>query len=244
MKSFSLFAHFVKESSAEVFVNKHVYLTAFVALVLLGNTETLWPILGVPAESTTSIVLSVVTALLTFVVLAQIVLIQKKKHGGSGELSFIVPTFLLYNIYYTAVFFAALVIPVSLFYFPFVAFKLNTHLAGLIAFYVLVALSVIGAFFMNILFFMVPLIAVLDDEVARKFFKESSNLTRKNFKLVAWIAIVSLLVEFSFLAFSFIQEPLMKALATFAYSIPDAYFTLVLTVAMVKIFYYLKNATA
>jgi len=242
MKSIHLFWHYLRESSSEVLINKHVYVSAFLALVLLGNAESLWPFLGISPESTTSIVLTVVTALLTFVILAQVVLIQKKKHGGVGELSFIVPTFLLYNIYYTMVFFAALVFPISLFYIPFVALKLNTHLAGVVFFYLFVAATMIGAFLVNVYFFMVPLIAVLDDEVTGKFFKASRLLTKKNFLLVALIALASLLLEFSFLAFSFINEPVLKAIATFAYSLPDAFLTLVFTVAMVKIFYHLKNA--
>lgn len=242
MKSISLFWHYLKESSSEVLINKHVYVSAFFALVLLGNAESLWLFLGVGPESTTSIVLTVVAALLTFVVLAQVVLIQKKKHGGEGELSFIVPTFLLYNIYYTMIFFAALVLPISLFYIPFVGLKLNTHFAGVVLFYAFVAATIIGAFLVNVTFFMVPLVAVLDDEVTGKFFKASRVLTKKNFSLVAWMALASLLLEFSFLAFSFITDPVLKAGATFVYSLPDAFLTLVFTVAMVKIFYHLKNA--
>ncbi len=242
MNSIGLFWHYLKESTSEVLINKHVYISAFFALVLLGNAESLWPFLGIGPESTTSIVLTVVTALFTFVILAQVVLIQKKKHGGDGQLSFIVPTFLLYNIYYTMVFFAVLVLPISLFYIPFVGLKLNTHMAGVALFYLFVVATIIGAFIVNVYFFMVPLVAVLDDETTGKFFKASRVLARKNFKLVGLIALASLLLEFSFLAFSFITEPVLKAAATFVYSLPDAFLTLVFTVAMVKIFYHLKNA--
>lgn len=242
MKSLGEFWHFVRESSLEILANRRVYISAFIALILLGNTESLWPALGVSPESTTSIALTVVTALLTFVVLAQIVLIQKKKHGGEGQLSFIVPTFLLYNLYYTMVFFAALFLPAALIYIPFVTLKLSAFLAGQILFYLLMLAVLAGAFYLNVLFFLVPLVAVCADDVTEKFFKVSRVLARKNLGVVAWLAFFSLLLEFSFLGLSFIDGPLEKAIATFLYSLPDAFFTLALTVAMVKIFYQLRNS--
>lgn len=241
MNSLHEFKHFVTESTLEVMANKHLYTTAFLALVLLSNVESLLALTGLTSDSASGLFISVAVALLAFVVLAQIVLIQKRKHGGEGELSFVVPTFLLYNIYYTMVFFAVLFFPIALLNIPFRALNLNTHIAGQIAFYILVALDVVVAFLISVLFYMVPLIAVCDDEVTRKFFKASRTLVKKNFKLVAWLAFASLFLEFSFLAFSLIQEPVLKAAGSFAYSIPEAFFTIVLTIASVKIFYQLKN---
>lgn len=241
MKSLQEFKHYVTESTLEVLANKQLYLPAFLALVLLSNVESLLALGGLTPESAASIFLSVAVALLTFVILAQIVLIQKRKHGGEGELSFVVPTFLLYNIYYTMVFFAVLFFPVAILYIPFLALKLNTHMAGQLAFYVLVALNVVAAFLVSVLFYMVPLIAVCDDEVTGKFFKASRTLVKKNFKLVAWLAFATMFLEFSFLSFSLIQDPTLKAGASFIYSVPEAFFTIVLTIATVKVFYRLKN---
>lgn len=241
MKSLQEFKHYVTESTLEVLANKQLYLPAFLALVLLSNVESLLALSGLTSDSASGLFISVAVALLAFVVLAQIVLIQKRKHGGEGELSFVVPTFLLYNIYYTMVFFAVLFFPIALLNIPFRTLNLNTHIAGQIAFYFLVALNLVAAFLVSVLFYMVPLIAVCDDEVTGKFFKASRTLVKKNFKLVAWLAFATMFLEFSFLSFSLIQDPTLKAGASFIYSIPEAFFTIVLTIASVKIFYLLRN---
>lgn len=212
MKNLKLFWNFFKESAGEVVANKMVYVSAFFALVLLGNMDTLYPILGVSEESTIYIVLTIISTLLIFIVLSQIVLIQKKKHGGTGELSFFVPTFLLYNLYYSFLFFVGLL------------------------------LLIVPGLYVLVFFSMVPFIAVLDDEVQGKFFKKSRELVKKNIGLVAWASFFNLLIEFSALLFSPIQDPTTKAICNFLFSIPDAFITMVLTIAMVKIYYYLKNA--
>jgi hypothetical protein len=211
MKNLRMFWHFFKESAEEIFANKKVYLPAFLALLVLGNMETLFPFLGVNAESNIFILLTVITSLLTFVVLSEVVLIQKKKHGGTGELSFFVPTFLLYNIYYSFLFFLGLI------------------------------LLVVPGFYALIYFSMVPFIAVLDDETSGKFFSKSRELVKKNTGLVAWASVIGLLLEFSALLLTPVQDPVLKMILTFFYSIPDAFLTLVITLAMVKIYYYLKN---
>lgn len=211
MKNLRLFWHFAKESSAEVVANIRVYFSAFLALVFLGNTDTIYPLLGVSEESTIYIVLTVIATLLIFIVLSQVVLIQKRKHGGTGALSFFVPTFLLYNLYYSFLFFLGLL------------------------------LFIVPGLYVLVFFSMVPFIAVLDDEIDGKFFKRSRELVKKNIGLVAWASFFNLLVEFSALLFSPIQDPTVKGVLNFLFSIPDAFITLVLTIAMVKIYYYLKT---
>lgn len=211
MIKLKLFWHFFKEAALEIIANKKVYVPAFLALVVLSNMESLFPYFGVAAESNVSIFLTVVTSLLTFVVLSEVVLIQKKKHGGTGELSFFVPTFLLYNIYYSFLFFLGL------------------------------ALLIVPGFYALIYFSMVPFIAVLDDETSGKFFSKSRELVKKNFGLVAWASIIGLLLELSALLVTPIQDPLLKTIVTLIYSLPDSFLTLVMTISMVKIYYYLKN---
>ncbi|MGZ3790446.1 MAG: hypothetical protein ACXVLQ_18075 [Bacteriovorax sp.] len=211
MEGLTLFWSFLKEASAEVWANKKLYLSAFLALILLGNVETIYPFLGVSEESNVFIVLTIFATLLTFVIVSQIVLIEKKKRGGVGELSFFVPTFLLYNLYYSFLFFFGLLLLV---------------LPGLYAL---------------VFFSMVPFVAVLDDETEGKFFKKSRELVKKNIPLVVWASVINLLIECSSLLFSPIQDPIVKAVASFFYSIPDAFITIAMTIATVKVYYRLKE---
>ncbi|MDD4975718.1 MAG: hypothetical protein PHY93_15280 [Bacteriovorax sp.] len=211
MKGFKFFWSFVKNSYVEILENKPTYLSAFIALIFLGNVETVFPMLGVVAESNVFIFLTIAATLGTFIILSQVVLIQKKSHGGTGELKYFVPTFLLYNLYYSFLFFAGLLF------------------------------LVVPGFYVLIFFSMVPFVAVLDDECQGSFFKESKLLVKKNIGLVAWASVTNLLVEFSALLVSPIQNQTIKGVANFFISIPDAFFTLLMTVATVKIYYYLKR---
>lgn len=211
MSGLKLFWSFSKSASLEILENKRIYLSAFLALFFLGNAETLFPLLGVGEESNAYIILTIVTTLLSFVVLSQVVLIQKKKNGGSGELTLFVPTFLLYNLYYSFLFFGGIL------------------------------LFVIPGIYVLIFFSMVPFIAVLDDSAEGQFFKKSHELVKNNLSVVIWASVINLLVECSAFIFSPIHDPVMKAIANFFYSIPDAFITLVMTIAMVKVYYHLKQ---
>jgi hypothetical protein len=211
MEGLKIFWNFFKAACQEVIANKKIYLTAFFALVLLGNAETFYPLLGVSEESSVYIILTIVTTLMIFIVLSQVVLIQKKNHGGTGELSFFVPTFLLYNLYYSFLFFLGL------------------------------ALLVVPGLYVLIFFSMVPFIAVLDDEVNGGFFKKSRELVKKNVGLVAWASLINLAMESSALFSSLIQDKNTKAVVNFFYSLPDAFLTIAMTITTVKIYYYLKN---
>lgn len=85
-----------------------------------------------------------------------------------------------------------------------------------------------------------PLIAALSPS-SENFFKRSIILVKKNVKLVAWVSITSALLEFLSLAFSPIQDPATRWILTAIFSIPDAVLTIVLTIASVKVFYYLNE---
>jgi hypothetical protein len=211
MKGLKLFWTFFKNAGAEVLENKPTYIGAFVALFLLGNVETIFPLIGATPESMLSIIFSIFTTLMTFIVLSQVVLIQKKSHGGSGELKYFVPTFLLYNLYYSFMFFLGLLC------------------------------LVVPGFYILIYFSMVPFIAVLDDESKGQYFKESKLLVRKNLSLVAWLCLINLILEFSVLLLLPVENSTTKAVANLIFSIPDAFLTLVMTVTSVKIYYFLKR---
>ncbi len=201
-------------STNDVFKNYKSFISAFLALIFLTNIESLLPYLGIGEESSLSLFLTFATTLLVFVVVSQVVLIEKRKRGGSGELAFFVTTYLLYNLYYSFLFFIGL-------------------------FFLL-----IPGFYILVYFSMAPLIAVLDDNVGVKYFQRSIELVKLNTSLVAWASVVNLLLESSALALSPIHDPKIKMAATFIFSIPDAFLTIISTVAFVKIYYYLCDLHA
>lgn len=213
MGELKLFWEFNKISFCEIQDDKKTYLSSFFALVLLSNIESFFPVMGVVPESNTFIALSIFSTLAIFVILSKIVLIQKIKKGGTGELMYIVPSFLLYNLYYSFLFFGG------------------------------IFLFIIPGFYSLIFFSLVPYVAVLDDECQGSYFKESKLLVKKNIKLVAWASIINLVVELLSLSTSLIQNSSLKALTNFIFSIPYALVTMVLTVTFVKVYYFLKEAT-
>ncbi len=211
MSSLNLFWDFIKASNRELFADKKNYFLAFIALLCIANIELLYPLLGISNESTSYIIFSLLSTVFVFFVISQVVLIEKKKQGGVGELAYFVPTYLLYNLYYSFLF-----------------------LFGLL-------LLFIPGVFALIFFAMAPLIAVLDDEAEGNYFSKSRILVKKNVKLVAFAVIINLILECSTLLLIPIQDPLLKAVTTFLFSLPDAYLTLLMTLVMVKIYYFLKR---
>ncbi len=211
MKSFWQFWEFAKASSREVLEDKKTYLNAFLALILLDNLETIYPMFGVGEETNTFLGLTILATLLSFIVLSQVVLIQKRKRGGDGELKYFVPTFLLYNLYYSFLFFAGLL------------------------------LLIIPGFYVLFYFSMTPLVAVLDDDATGSYFKKSKLLVQKNLPLIVWTSLLNLVVDLAALLMTPIQDPLIKIIFKLVFSIPDAFFTLIMTVVTVKVFYYLKD---
>jgi hypothetical protein len=231
-----LFWSFGKISVHEILDEKSVYLNAFFALIFLDNMETIYSLLGVSEESGTFIALSVTATLFSFVVLSQVVLIQKRKKGGTGELKYFVPTFLLYNLYYSFLFLTSLLLLV----FPGYYIIFSHFHAPAIASILLIPLFLPGLFFL-FYFSMVPFIAVLDDEISGKFFKKSISLVKKKLPLVACTSLAYLAVELAAILITVIQDPMAKIIFKLILSIPDAFFTLVITVITVKVYYYLVN---
>ena len=211
MNGLKLFGSFFKTSIKQILEDKKTYYKSFFALVFLGNVETLFPFLGAAPESVYYIFLSVFTTLLTFIILSQVVLVQKKLQGGVGELKYFVPTFLLYNLYYSFLFF------IGLFLF------------------------IVPGFYVLIFFSMVPFIAVLDDECEGSFYEASKLLVKKNVGLVVWATLINLLIEFSALLITPIENAVVKGSLNLVYSLVDSFITLVMIISMVKIYYYLKR---
>lgn len=211
MKSFILFWGFAQASVSEILSEKNKYLSAFFTLVFLDNLETICLLSGLGEESNVFIGVSVLATVLSFIVLSQVVLIQKRKRGGDGELKYFVPTFLLYNLYYSF-----------------------TFLIGLL-------LLIIPGFYFLFYFSMAPLVAVLDDTSEGEFFKKSRHLVKKNLPLVVWTSILNLMVDIAALLIIPIQEPSLKIVGKFVFSIPDAFFTVVMMVVTVKVYYFLRD---
>jgi hypothetical protein len=107
-------------------------------------------------------------------------------------------------------------------------------------------------FFLGLIFFVVPglwvliflsqapLIAALGSTKG-SLFKASVALVKKNIKLVAWISVTTVLLEFFSLAFAPIADQKLRFLLTAIFSVPDALLTLVLSIVSVKVFYYLSE---
>lgn len=211
MEGFNLFWDFAKDSTHEILNNKKMYLNAFLALVFLDNVETIYPLFQVGEDSATFYGLTIIATFLTFIVLSQIVLIQKRKRGGVGELKYFVPTFLLYNLYYSFLFF------IGLFFL------------------------IIPGFYVLFYYSMVPFVAVLDDGANGSFFKLSKKLVKKNLPLIVWVTLTNLVVDISGLLLTPVKDPAVKMFSKLFFSIPDAFFTLVMTIVTVKTYYYLVN---
>ena len=211
MDDLKLFWSFNISSYEEIMNNKKNYLNAFLALILLGNLESFFPLIGVLQDSNAFIFLSIMTTLATFIILSKVVLLQKIQNGGTGQLRYMVISFLLYNLYYSFLFFAGIL------------------------------LFVIPGFYVLIFFSMVPFVAVLDDDCQGSYFVESKILVKKNIKLLSIASIINLLVEFSSLLTSPIQNATVKAITNLIFSVPFSFITLVMTVTFVKIYYYLKK---
>jgi len=211
MSGKKLFINFFRSSIQEILNNKSHFLLAFVSLLFIDNFETLYKAFGGNEESLTFFLLTFLSTLFSFIVISKVVLNQKRKNGSDDELKYFVPTFLLYNLYYSFLF-----------------------LAGLL-------LLVVPGFYVLFYFSMAPLIAVLSDNVSGNYFLESIRLVKKNVPLVIWTSLFNLFLEFSVLATTPIQDPVLRMISKFLFSIPDAFFTIVITLVSVRVYYYLQG---
>jgi len=101
-------------------------------------------------------------------------------------------------------------------------------------------LFVIPGIWVLLFFSQAPLVAALAPS-SENFFKRSVKLVKKNVKLVAWISISTVVLEFLSLAFSPIADQKVRFILTGIFSFPDAILNIILTIAGVKIFYYLNE---
>jgi hypothetical protein len=215
MNSFVLFKDFFGMAFREVFEDKKLYIKIILSLIFLGNLEPLVSLFGVGSEGWLNIFISILITFGTFVVLSQVVLKEKIKKqpeaATTHELKYFVSTFFLFNLYYSFLFFVGLLF------------------------------LIIPGLLVLIYFFMVPFIAVLDDNLESGYFKRSIQLAKKNVGLVSIVSIFILILELSSLALTPIQNPLIKLVSSLVFSIPDSFLTVILTIVSVKVYYFLSE---
>jgi hypothetical protein len=165
IKSFNIFTQLFKKSQKQVFEKKVIYFPVFLFLIILNNTETLYKLLGFSSRDNSSIWLTLVVGVLNFIVITQIVMWQKKTKTSDDKLIYVLLTYLLYNLYYSFLFFLGFI------------------------------LLIVPGFYALIYFFMAPLIAILDDSNSGEYFKRSRVLVKKDVWLVALISFSTLLFE-------------------------------------------------
>ena len=216
MNAFLQFKTFFTHCSREVFQDKKSYFKIIFLLVLLGILEPVLSLIGLEGEGWANILLSILITLGTFIVLSQVVLKEKIKKfpitAQSHELKYFVSTFFLFNLYYSFLFFFGLVF------------------------------LIVPGLWVLIYFFMVPFVAVLDDNIEAGYFKRSVELVKKNVGLVSIVSLLILALELASLLLAPIQNPLMKLIFSLIFSLPDAFLTVVLTMVSVKVYYFLCEA--
>ena len=215
MNSFLLFKDFFGISFREVFEDKKYYFKIILSLIFLGNLEPLVSLFGVGGDGWLNIFISILITFGTFVVLSQVVLKEKIKKqpeaATTHELKYFVSTFFLFNLYYSFLFFAGLLF------------------------------LIIPGLWVLIYFFMVPFVAVLDDKLDSGYFKRSIQLAKQNVGLVSIVSILILVLEFSSLVLTPIQNPSIKLVTSLVFSIPDSFLTVILTIVSVKVYYFLSE---
>lgn len=210
MSSTQEFISFVEQGYFEVKNNFKIYRNLFFSLIVLANLDEAYKSIGGVDGDGISILFSLLSIFLTFMISAKVILMNKKNLLPNEKLIYILLPFLLYSFYFSMIFLLGLVLLI---------------IPGIL---VLIYLS------------QAPLIAALAP-VDENFFKRSITLVKKNVKLVAWVTLTSLFLEFATLLFEPIADQKVRWAISGLFSIPDAFFTLVLTVASVKVFYYLNE---
>jgi hypothetical protein len=217
MNSFLLFKDFFSQGCREIFQEKRTYFRIIFLLIVLANLEPVLNLFGLESEGWINIILSIFVTLGTFIVLSQVVLKEKIKKipeaSHNHELGYFVSTFFLFNLYYSFLFFIGLIF------------------------------LVIPGLWVLIYFFLVPFIAVLDDSLDSGYFKKSIELVKKNVGLVSIVSIFILVLEFSSLLLSPIQNSSVKLISSLFFSIPDSFLTVVLTIVSVRVYYFLSESS-
>jgi hypothetical protein len=210
VSSTKLFFKFVKEGILEIRENISKYWALILVLIIIGNLEECYKAFGGQEGDSGTIAISIITIVLTMIITAKVILMNKRNVTTKDKLIYILIPFLLYSFYYSLIFLLGIV----LLFVP--------------GFWALVFLS------------QAPLIAALSPN-GEKIFMRSIALVKKNIKLVIWISVSSILLEFMSLALTPIASSQIRLILNALISVPDAFFTVAITTASVRIYYYLES---
>lgn len=214
MNSFKLFFSFYRQSFQVFWDDLAKYLGAyfsFVAIDLLASIP--WEGIGFPQNSPAEIGLNIFIAILSLIVIVNVVLIEKSKYlqRQKEALIYAAPTYLIYTLY--------------------------TSIIMLLGFLCLIIPGIILA----VCFGMVPLASVLIDNDSVNYFKVSYRMARKNALLIIAFGVATLLVEVPGFLFDFIPSWQVRLGLNVVYSILDGAILVALTITSVRVFYHLKQ---
>jgi hypothetical protein len=242
MTSFYLFTHFFKESYQTFVRDFSKYLGSYIAFVAISFLASIpWAGIGFESNGTYEIMMGILVAILSLVVIVNVILIEKAKakNKEKEELIYAAPTYLIYTLYTTVILlagFSTLIIP-GIF---MSAFSGLVRLHSVIFITGLICLIIPGII-LAILFGLVPLASVLIDNDSVNYFKLSYRMARSDMWLVFFYGLCSLLIELPTFAFDLFPDWHMKLIFNLLYSFVDSAILTALTITSVRIFYHLKQ---
>jgi hypothetical protein len=214
MESIKLFGTFLKVSLHVFKTEFRTYLNSYIALVIIGLIASCpWEGMGFESNSVYEIILGLIVGILSLVVVVNVILIEKAKFKGSTkeELLYATPTYLIYTLY--------------------------TSLIMLAGFLCLIVPGIV----LGVFFGMVPLASILIDNDDVNYFKLSYRMARADPWPIICFGLASLLIELPTFAFDLIPDWHLKLLFNIIFSFLDSALMIIVTLASVRVFYYLKQ---
>lgn len=214
MNSFKVFFSFLGLSFREFALNKKDYFQSCVALFCINLiTSVPWQGMGYESNSLYEILCNVIAALLSLVVIVNIVMIEKSKvkERAKEGLLYTIPTYFIYTLY------CMIIISMGLFLYL---------VPGILAYLVLL---------------MVPLSSVLIDNDSVNYFKVSFQMFKKEPLLIFLLGIATIISEGVFFLFDMIPDWQLAMVLEILYGFLDAVLVTLVTMTSVKIFYHIKK---
>ena len=214
MKSFTIFFNFFGLSFKEFSLHKKDYFQSCVALFCINLITSIpWQGMGYESNGIYEIIANIVAALLSLVVIVNIVMIEKGKTKDRPKegLLYTIPTYLIYTLY------CMIIISMGLFLYI---------VPGILAYLVLL---------------MVPLSSVLIDNDSVNYFKVSFQMFKKEPLLIFILALATIMSEGIFFLFDLIPDWQVAMAIEVLYGFIDAVLITLVTMTSVKIFYHIKK---
>ena len=217
MKSINLFKNFLSESITDFKNNKSLFFTSAIWMLIFCLLSCIpWEAMGFESGSGWEISVGVVVGILTLIVVANIILIEKARLSNKAKEKILygAPSYLVYTLS------SSLVV-----------------LAGII-------LLIIPGFLALVYLSMAPVAALLSENKKDGFLKQSVALVKKNVGVVAVFVGVSLGIEVLSMGVDFISKWQVRLFVGVLYSLFEALSSVILTMVSVKIYYYLNSSSA